>query len=82
MLTQPATPAHRDLADRTAASSIRATRARTTLPSIACARRSASSDSRFPCLARSDGEIVDGHLRLKAARKLGMPEENPGDPLR
>ena len=22
-------------------------------------------------LARSDGEVVDGHLRLKAARKLG-----------
>ncbi len=25
-------------------------------------------------LARSDGEIVDGHLRLKAARKLGIIE--------
>jgi ParB-like chromosome segregation protein Spo0J len=25
-------------------------------------------------LVRSDGEIVDGHLRLKAARKLGMTE--------
>ena len=24
-----------------------------------------------PVLARSDGEVVDGHLRLKAARKLG-----------
>ncbi len=24
-----------------------------------------------PMLARSDGEVVDGHLRLKAARKLG-----------
>jgi DNA modification methylase len=24
-----------------------------------------------PCLARSDGTVVDGHLRLKAARKLG-----------
>src|SRR5437588_2937747 len=23
-----------------------------------------------PVLARSDGEVVDGHLRLKAARKL------------
>ena len=30
---------------------------------------------KIPVLARSDGEIVDGHLRLKAAR-------NPGDPLR
>ena len=25
-------------------------------------------------LARSDGEVVDGHLRLKAARKLGLTE--------
>jgi ParB-like chromosome segregation protein Spo0J len=25
-------------------------------------------------LARSDGEVVDGHLRLKAARKLGINE--------
>src|SRR2546430_330626 len=25
-------------------------------------------------LARSDGEVVDGHLRLKAARKLGITE--------
>src|SRR6266852_7827346 len=27
-----------------------------------------------PVLARSDGEVVDGHLRLKAAKKLGMTE--------
>src|SRR3979411_2734826 len=27
-----------------------------------------------PILARSDGEVVDGHLRLKAARKLGIAE--------
>src|ERR1700678_3399673 len=27
-----------------------------------------------PVLARSDGEVVDGHLRLKAARKLGISE--------
>ena len=26
---------------------------------------------KIPCLVRSDGEVVDGHLRLKAARKLG-----------
>src|SRR2546421_866592 len=26
---------------------------------------------KVPVLARSDGEVVDGHLRLKAARKLG-----------
>src|SRR5208283_2877933 len=26
---------------------------------------------KIPCLARSDGEVVDGHLRLKAARQLG-----------
>src|ERR1700722_6996261 len=29
---------------------------------------------KIPCLVRSDGEIVDGHLRLKAARKLGITE--------
>src|SRR6516162_5492380 len=29
---------------------------------------------KIPCLVRSDGEIVDGHLRLKAARRLGITE--------
>ena len=29
---------------------------------------------RAPILALSDGEIVDGHLRVKAARKLGMKQ--------
>lgn len=29
---------------------------------------------KIPCLVRSDGEVVDGHLRLKAAHKLGIPE--------
>jgi ParB-like chromosome segregation protein Spo0J len=29
---------------------------------------------KMPCLVRSDGEVVDGHLRLKAARKLGLAE--------
>jgi DNA modification methylase len=29
---------------------------------------------KVPVLARSDGEVVDGHLRLKAARKLGITE--------
>jgi DNA modification methylase len=29
---------------------------------------------KIPCLVRSDGEVVDGHLRLKAARKLGIGE--------
>src|SRR5689334_13842471 len=29
---------------------------------------------KIPVLARSNGEVVDGHLRLKAARKLGMTE--------
>jgi DNA modification methylase len=29
---------------------------------------------KIPVLARSCGEIVDGHLRLKAARKLGITE--------
>jgi ParB-like chromosome segregation protein Spo0J len=26
---------------------------------------------KIPCLVRNDGEVVDGHLRLKAAPKLG-----------
>ena len=29
---------------------------------------------KIPCLVRSDGEVVDGHLRLKAARKIGIAE--------
>ena len=29
---------------------------------------------KIPVLARSNGEVVDGHLRLKAARKLGITE--------
>jgi DNA modification methylase len=29
---------------------------------------------KVPVLARSDGEVVDGHLRLKAAKKLGITE--------
>src|SRR5271170_2611843 len=29
---------------------------------------------KVPCLVRSDGEVVDGHFRLKAARKLGLTE--------
>ncbi len=29
---------------------------------------------KIPVLARSDGEVVDGHLRLKAAKKLRIPE--------
>jgi ParB-like chromosome segregation protein Spo0J len=29
---------------------------------------------KVPVLARSDGEVVDGHLRLKAARQLGITE--------
>jgi len=29
---------------------------------------------KIPVLARSSGEIVDGHLRTKAALKMGMPE--------
>jgi ParB-like chromosome segregation protein Spo0J len=29
---------------------------------------------RAPVLARSSGEVIDGHLRLKAAQKLGMTE--------
>src|SRR6266513_6493736 len=29
---------------------------------------------KVPVLARSDGEVIDGHLRLKAARKLNITE--------
>jgi DNA modification methylase len=29
---------------------------------------------KIPVLARSNGEVVDGHLRLKAARKMGIAE--------
>jgi len=29
---------------------------------------------KIPVLARSDGEVVDGHLRLKAARRLDIAE--------
>jgi len=29
---------------------------------------------KIPVLAHSDGEVVDGHLRLKAARKMGITE--------
>jgi ParB-like chromosome segregation protein Spo0J len=29
---------------------------------------------KIPCLVRGDGEVVDGHLRLKAARRLGITD--------
>jgi ParB-like chromosome segregation protein Spo0J len=29
---------------------------------------------KIPVLARSDGEVIDGHLRLKAAHRLGIIE--------
>src|SRR5580692_307834 len=29
---------------------------------------------KIPCLVRSEGEVIDGHLRLKAARRLGIVE--------
>jgi DNA modification methylase len=29
---------------------------------------------KIPCLVRSDGEVIDGHLRLKAARRLGITD--------
>src|SRR5450432_3117117 len=29
---------------------------------------------KIPVLARSDGEVVDGHLRLKGAKKLGLKQ--------
>jgi ParB-like chromosome segregation protein Spo0J len=39
---------------------------------------------KVPVLARSNGEVVDGHLRLKAARKIGLVarrryQQHPGD---
>jgi len=30
---------------------------------------------KIPCLVRGNGEVVDGHLRLKAARKLELTEQ-------
>ena len=40
--------------------------------------RMASSIQEFgfkiPILARNNGAVVDGHLRLKAAQKLSLPE--------
>jgi hypothetical protein len=45
-----------------------------TTPSIEWRRRFRSSALRFPVLASSSGEVIDGHLRLKAAQKLGMTE--------
>jgi ParB-like chromosome segregation protein Spo0J len=42
--------------------------------SIAWLRRSRSSVSKSRCGPRGSGEVVDGHLRLKAAKKLGMTE--------
>jgi ParB-like chromosome segregation protein Spo0J len=29
---------------------------------------------KIPILARSDGQVVDGHLRLKAAQRIGLRE--------
>ena len=62
-----------------------ATPARTMPPWIACASIR-EFGFKIPVLARSDGEVVDGHLRLKAARKLGSwpggDTADPGDPLR
>jgi hypothetical protein len=29
---------------------------------------------KIPCLVRGDGEVIDGHLRLKSARKLGITD--------
>src|SRR6202049_4442358 len=29
---------------------------------------------KIPCLVRSDGEVVDGHLRLKAARQMQLEQ--------
>ena len=37
---------------------------------------------KIPILARSSGEVVDGHLRLKAALKLALPETPAGHPMR
>ena len=32
---------------------------------------------KIPVLARSDGEVIDGHMRLKAAHKLGLISISP-----
>jgi hypothetical protein len=42
---------------------------------------------KVPVLARSDGTVVDGHLRLKSARQVGIVarwrhDRNPRNPLR
>src|SRR5437879_1806842 len=29
---------------------------------------------KIPVLAKGDGSVIDGHLRLKAAQRLGIPE--------
>lgn len=36
---------------------------------------------KIPVLVRSDGEVVDGHLRIKAARQAAY-RSNPGDFVR
>jgi hypothetical protein len=41
---------------------------------IACAAAFVNLVFKIPCLVRSDGEVIDGHLRLKAARKLGITD--------
>ena len=53
---------------------MRETPAKMAAPSIACVPASASGVSKSRFLARSDGEVVDGHLRLKAARKLRIDQ--------
>jgi ParB-like chromosome segregation protein Spo0J len=45
--------------------------ARTTPPSIGCARSIREFGFKIPVLALSDREVVDGHLRLRAACKQG-----------
>jgi len=55
-------------------SSILAIPGRTIPQSNVCVDRSGNFGFKIPCLVRSNGEVVDGHLRLKAARKLGITE--------
>lgn len=54
-----------------------ATRARITRSSTRWRRRYRSLVFAFRIVARSDGGVVDGHLRLKAAQRLGLKREVP-----
>src|SRR2546425_12716360 len=58
----------------TASSATYGTHARTTRLWSECVLPIREFGFKIPCLVRSDGEVVDGHRRLKAARKLGITD--------